>query len=752
MEKEDRSLWIILAGIVVFSLWYTVTKRTENALWLVLAAVCFLLLAYRLYGGLTATRAAMLAADVGGPDVRSATPAWVAFGYQFGAIAGAGVLVGPVLAAQYGYLPGYLWALLAAVLAGAVHDLVVLVASMRRKGAFLPSLITEHLGPWAGLAAWGIVILGLLAFLAVSGSYAANLLVGNVWALYTVTVTVVVAVLVSAYEAWLRPGRAGEAITIGIIVAGAAIVIGSRLAMQTATEGLLASRGFVLVLLGVYCFVSAILPMRVLGRARGAISGYLALAGVIFLAAAIAFSAPALRQTATTQYASGNGPLLPGGAVPYLAIIMMMGVISGFNGLATTGVTSRLVDREADALPVGYGALLVQSLLVVLVLVGVSTLHRWDFYAMTSPAHLNEIERIAGSGQRDWDNLRNILKTDSLSVPGGQTAAGQVDNVRVTSGATALSAATAWMMREFPGVQREALPTIYRFMFVLQALILLAGVEAAARAVRVAVEEVGKVALHTPPLERAAGAPAALTMFVAAGTLALTIVWILLAAKANVLGTFNLLAVLGFALATLGLGAGFLALRQKGRWWAALVAAPLVAVIVLSVVVGLVTIRDSVRYLGRSNALAQAYAELPNWVGQYKFVNMDRAREIGRQWPPAEMTKLYAEKGQAEVARVLRERLGLSEADGKTLTTALSSRATSLSLWSWLQIVLTLLLYVLLIGVAVGKFIQAPLRWPQRVRATPALTATPAPTAATAPVAPAKPPDEPKKEETEFEL
>ncbi len=752
MEKEDRSLWIILAGIAVFSLWYTVAKRTVNALWLVLAAICFLILAYRLYGAFVAARAASLAdQETAGATGASPTDGWIAFGYQFASIAGVPVLVGPVLAAQFGYLPGYLWALFAAVLVGAVHDLVILVASARRKGAFLPVLITQELGPWAGLAAWGIVIIALVVFLAVTGSYAADLLTGNIWGLYTVTTTVVIAILASTYEGWLRPGHLGEAIAMGIVLAAGAMVVGSRLANQTATGGVFASRGFVLFLIAAYCFVSAIAPLRVLGRARGAISGYLALGGVIFLAAGIAFAAPSLRQPATTQYLSGGGPLLPGGVFPYLAMVITAGAVSGFNALVSSGVTSRMIKRERDALPVGFGAMLVQSLLVVLILASVSTVYRWDFFAMTTSGHLNDIEKMATNGQKDWDNLRGTLQTNRYAVPGGTTNAELLDNVRSGSGATALSASAAWMFKDFPGVKRDWLPVIYRFMFVLQGLIILAVLETATRVSRVAVDEAGRAVMGAPPFARLRATPFSALAVTVGGTLLFTLVWLILAARVDLLGVLGFLGSVALLLAALGLGAGLASLRSKGRWALLLVGVPFVFVVLLAAVVGMVNIKDSVRYIGRTEALAQTYTDLPSWAGQLKFVNLDRAREVVKQWPAAEVAKLYVEKGQGEVAKQVQSRFGTSEADAKKLTSVIASRASGLSLWALVNTALTLLLFMLAIGVAVGRFVRVTLRWPSRAARAPVAAGAPVveqPAVQAKPEAAAPPPAEPE----DFEL
>lgn len=750
-DKEDRSLWLILAGIVVFSLWFTLTRRTENALWLVLAAICFLILAYRAAGAWAATRAAALRDEETAGSGRLPTPAWVAFAYQFAAIAGVGVLVGPVLAAQFGYLPGYLWILLAALLVGAVHDTVVLAASSRQGGAFLPAVVRTALGPWSALAAWAVVLVALVGFLAVTGSYAATLLAGNLWAMYAVAATIVVAALASAYELWLRPGRVGEAIALGVVLAGVAIVAGAGLARQPIAGGLLASRGFVLLLLAVYVAVSAVAPLRWLGRARVAISGCLTLGAAGLLALVIAFAAPSLRQPATTGYVSGGGPLIAGSLFPYLAIIFGAGVISGLNALATTATTSRLLARDRDALPVGFGAALAQALFVLLLLVSVSTVQRWDFYALTTTGPLGEIERIAQSGQRDWDTLRGVLQADGVRVPGGPTTAASVDNSRQPAGATALAASVAWMLRGFPGVKQAWLPGVYRFMFLLQALILVAVLEAGVRAARVAAEHVGGALALVSPLAARQGAPRAAQVGVGAALLALMVLWLTLAAKVDVLRTYTLMAFVSLLLAAIGLSVGWAAVRPRAGRGALLLVAPLVAVVVLAASAGVVTVRDSVPYLNRSKSLAQVYGELPRWAPASSSLNADRARELVQQWPAAELSRTYVQQGQAEVASQLRQRLGLAENDARSIAGAIGGRATGLSLWSWLQVILTLLLSVLALAVLAGHWVRVPLVWPR-----PDAPRRPVPAATVPESAPVAAPKEqtvaPKTEGPDFEI
>lgn len=725
MDKEDRSLWLILVGIVVFSLFYTLSARTENALWLVLAAICLFIVAYRLYGSYIAGRVAgVSAAPATGTAGRETTGAWALFGYQLASTAGVGVLVGPVLAAQFGYLPAYVWILLAAVAGGGVHDLVVLIASKRRRGAFLPLLAAAELGPWAGLATWGLVLIGLLAFLAVSGSLLIDALAGNLWAFFAIAITIVVAIAASMYEAWLRPGKTGEAIAFALLIGVLGILIGARLDRFVAPS-FLANRTVIVALLALYCFISTMLPLRALGRARVAISGYITLGLVVLLAAGIALAGPSLRQPALSQYVDGGGPLSGGGALPYVFIIITAGAICGFNGLSTSAVASRLLRSEDDAVPVAYGAKLVQGLLVVLVLVVLSTLPRWDFYAITTSLPLNELERVAGAQQRVWDDLRGQLQADTVRFPGGPTGESRHDNIRSPLGVTAISAAGTWAYREFPAFRRAWLPTLYRLLFVLQALVLLASVEATARAGRVALEEAAKVALHTPPLRARAMDGRATLGLTAVAVAIFTLVWVSLAAKAEVLVTIYFFGFVSLLLAAVGLGVGLAAIRGQSRLHALAVAIPLIVVVVLALVAAGVTVRDSAAYLDKSKAFARAYTTLPHWSGQYRFINTDRAREVVGQWPVGEANAVF-EKGEVELARQLQGRLGTGEQEARTVAAALASRTVQLGMWSWVQIVLTLFMLALALVVVLGRFVRVPLQWPGRAPvARPVLHAPP---------------------------
>lgn len=714
MEKEERPLWLILAGLAVFSIWWVVTRRSENGLWLLLSAICVAILAYRLYGAFLATRALSMSNEEAGetPGERHAGQ-WVIFAYQFASIAGVGVIVGPALAAQFGYLPGFLWTLAAAVVGGAVHDMVALVMSARRKGAFLPSAIAAELGPWAGLAAWAIMLIAILLFLAVTGSLLADLLVGNLWVIYSLAVTVIVALLVSSYELWLRPGRSGEAVALGVVLSAAAIIVGVRLSTQPVTSGLLANRGFLLLVMGAYCCVSALLPAHLLGRARGAISGVIGL-GVLFgLMAGLAFGAPFLRQPAISQYASGGGPILSGGALPYILLIITNGALSGFSALPGTAVSARLLKREGRALPVGFGAFLMQSLLVIVLLIAVCALYRWDYYAISTNVALGDVERIAGAPQRDWDNLRNALQTKTMRLPGGPAAASE-ESVRGGGAATTIAVAAANLLRDFPGMPKQSLPSLYRFMYVFQALLLAAAVEGAVRAGRVAVDEAVLAGQKAPPLAGLSGRPRLAAGAVSIGTALFSLLWVLVAVRTDVTRVLNFYAFVAFLLAAVTLGVAAFALRSAGSKAVAAVAIACLLATVVALVAGAVTVRDSVRLINRRDAIAQTFAQFPQWGPQLGFMNADRAREGVRQWKPMDLAMLYIEKGQADVIRQMQNRLGYSETEGRKIAQTINSRAIGLSLWSWLQIILTVGLVLLAGVVAIGRSIRIPLRWPGR--------------------------------------
>lgn len=711
-DKEERSLWIILAGIVLFSMWYVLTKRSDNALWLVLAAICTLILAYRLYGSFIATHIVGLAdRDISSGVERLPTGRWILLGCQFSSVAGGGLLVGPALAAQFGYLPGYLWILVAAIVGGAVHDLVVLVSSTRHRGASLPGLIAEELGPWAGLAAWGIVALALLIFLAMTGALLADVLVGNAWVLYVLLVTVVAAILASVYERWLRPGRTAEAIALGLALLTVATALGAGLVTRPVASGLLANRGVIIILVAVYCFVSASLPLRLLARARAAISGYVLLIGVVALAGGIAFAAPSLRLPATTAYVSGNGPVLTGKVFPYVIMVITAGAISGFNGLISSSITSHMLKNERDALPVGFGGMLAQSLLAVLILISIATLWRWDFYAIMTPMPLADIERVAQAGQRDWDSLRATLQADTMRVPGGPATEPRQDYVRASGPLTVISAGSAWLFKDFPGFKKSWLPMLYRFMFVLQALLLFAGIEAATRVGHVAIRELMSTAFSAPVVSRLSGAKNTVPLLATTGTLMFALFWALLALKTNVRAVISLFGLAALLTAALGLGAGALAVRRQAHWYSLAVVIPLVALIGLIAFVAASNVRDSVPYLSRDRALASVYQDLPLWGPQAALLNIDRANDIVRQWQPRDMASMYVERGGDEVARQIQTRLGMSEADARRLVATIGWRTTMLSLWSWLQIIITVLLLLLAAAVVAGRFIRVPLHW-----------------------------------------
>lgn len=705
MEKEDRPLWLVLAGIAIFSVWYIVSRRTENALWLILAALCVLALAFRLYGAFLTTRAAIAASDEQDTPARLPTERWVLVLYQFASTAGIGVVLGPVLAMQFGYLPGLLWLLVAAALAGGVHDVVVLLASRRRAGAFLPSLVAQELGSWAGLFTWIIVLLALLLFLAALGGLLADILVGNVWALYVLSITVVAAILAGAYDTWLRPGRLGEAVAIGGLVVTVGVALGSGWAMRPAASGLLANRSFIVLLLAAYCVVSSLLPLRALGRPRGALSGYIMLLALVGLAAGIALAAPALRQPATTRFMTGGGPLLPAGVVPYLAIVLTAGAISGFNALVSSGVSSRMLHRAADAAPVGYGALLLQTLLVVLVLVSLSALWPGDFYAINTSINLDQIESRTGFPLREWDNLRSTLRVENLRQPGGVAA---------------IAAGGAWSLQGLPGLKRTALPTLYRLMTVLLAVILFAGLEGAALAGRAAMDDLAGAALRTPPLARLSGnrrAPFALS---AAGVLALTVLWLFFALRADALAVVFFFGFVALLLAAIGMGTGAASLARQGRLEAPLLVAlgaPLAALALLATLAGLVIVRDSARYIDMEQAASRAWSEIAVSGPAAKIISQDRARDMLNRWQPQDFGKLYALRGQSGAVGAYTQRVGGSAEEAQRMLRLLGGRINGLRLWSAFQALATALLLLLGFGVAVGRLIPVSLRWPTARRA-----------------------------------
>jgi carbon starvation protein len=389
-------LWpaVGILGAVALGLIALHRGETINAAWLVIAALCTYAVGYRFYSRFLATRVFEL-------DDRRATPAerldnhvdfvptnrWVLFGHHFAAIAGAGPLVGPVLAAQFGYLPGTLWLIIGVVLAGAVQDFVILFASMRRDGKSLGQMAREEINTVAGFTAMVAVLAIMGILLAVLALIVVNALRHSPWGLFTIACTVPIALLMGWWMHRFRPGRVGQASAIGVVLVLIATVAGRWVAASPALASVFTVEATTLVWLMMgYGFIASVLPVWVLLCPRDYLSTFLKIGTILLLAAAILFTLPEVRMPALTQFVDGTGPVFKGKLFPFAFITVACGAISGFHALVASGTTPKMLSREGDARMVGYGAMLMESFVGVMAMVAAGILDPGVYFAINSPA------------------------------------------------------------------------------------------------------------------------------------------------------------------------------------------------------------------------------------------------------------------------------------------------------------------------------------------------------------------------------
>ena len=488
MTIRDKLGWSALGLLGTTALGVVAMSRGEtiNALWIVVAALCTYLIAYRFYARFIARTVLQLDPSRPTPAVRRAdgldyvaTDRRVLFGHHFAAIAGAGPLVGPVLAAQMGYLPGTLWILVGVVLAGAVQDFCILFVSMRRDGRSLGELVRAEMGAVAGTVALVGAFMIMVIILAVLALIVVRALAGSPWGLFTVAATIPLAVLMGCYTRWLRPGRVGEVSLLGLAGLLAAIVGGGQIATSSfAPFFTLAPTTLAWLLIG-YGAVAAVLPVWLLLAPRDYLSTFLKIGAIAALAIGIAIMAPPLRMPALTQFAGGGGPVWAGSLFPFLFITIACGAVSGFHALIASGTTPKLIASEGDAAFIGYGAMLAESFVAIMALVGASILDPGLYFAMNSPAAL------VGTSPDTAAAAVTAMGFPITPAALAQAArdVGEATVISRTGGAPTLAVAMAEIFSHVVGGQ--AMKAFwYHFAILFEALFILTAVDAGTRAGR----------------------------------------------------------------------------------------------------------------------------------------------------------------------------------------------------------------------------------------------------------------------------
>ena len=503
--------WLVLAIVGACALGVVALRRGEaiNALWIVVAAVAIYLVAYRYYSLFIATRVMQL-------DPSRATPAVVnndgldyvppnthiLFGHHFAAIAGAGPLVGPVLAAQMGYLPGTLWLIAGVVLAGAVQDFMVLFMSTRRNGRSLGDMVREEMGKVPGTIALFGCFLIMIIILAVLALIVVKALAESPWGMFTVMATIPIAMFMGIYMRYIRPGRIGEISIIGVLLLLGSIWLGGQIAADPEWAHVFTFTGVQItwMLIG-YGFVAAVLPVWLVLAPRDYLSTFLKIGTIVALAIGILITMPELKMPAVTQFIDGNGPVWKGGLFPFLFITIACGAVSGFHALISSGTTPKLLDNETNARYIGYGGMLMESFVAIMAMVAASVIEPGVYFAMNSPA------AIVGS---DVVSVAQTVTSWGFAItPDALTALakdiGETTVLARAGGAPTLAVGIAQILHHvLPGENTMAF--WYHFAILFEALFILTAVDAGTRAGRFMLQDL--LGSFVPALKRTESWPA----------------------------------------------------------------------------------------------------------------------------------------------------------------------------------------------------------------------------------------------------
>ncbi len=484
MKIVKNIFWILITVLCVVSFAFVTQVFSPhekiNALWLTVASLCFLALGYRFYGRFIASKITNLDDTRITPSNRLnnghdyiPTNKFVVFGHHFAAIAGAGPLMGPVLAAQFGYLPGFLWILIGSVFAGAVHDFIILVMSIRRDGKSISEFANEEIGPICGIASGIAILIIMIVAIAGLGLAVINALKDSAWGFFTIASTIPIAIFIGLYMRYFRPEKTFEASVIGFILLILAVLGGQWIQESESLSKFFIYNGKILTLiLIVYGFFTACLPVWLLLTPRGYISSFLKIGVVFLLAAGVIFVAPNLEMPKITKFIYGGGPVLPGALFPFLFITIACGAISGFHSIIGSGTTPKLIKKESECLFIGYGGMLMEAFVAIMALVAACILYSDDYFAINAsvlPAWVQPIE---------LDKLTKLVGEENL--------------IGRTGGAVSLAVGMTKVFSGLPFIGHLA-SIWYHFAIMFEALFILTTIDAGTRVSRFLIQEAMKV-------------------------------------------------------------------------------------------------------------------------------------------------------------------------------------------------------------------------------------------------------------------
>ena len=401
------------------------------------------------------------------------TPKWVLFGHHFAAISGAGPLIGPVLAAQFGYLPGLLWLLIGVVIAGATQDFIVLVASVRHQGKSLAQIVKAELGPQAGIAAGLAVLFVLIIALARLGLVVVNALSESSWGTFTIAMTVPIAFLMGLYAYKIRPGRIGEATVFGVIALLLAVVIGGKIPGSPWQSVFSLTKDQLTLAMMTYGFLASVLPVWLLLCPRDYLSSFLKIGTIGLLVIAVIAVNPLLKIPPLTPFIHGGGPIVPGKVFPFVFITIMCGAVSGFHALVSSGTTPKMVMRESHCRSIGYGAMLIEGLVGIVALIAVSSLSPGDYFAI----NVSQDKQVELSVMGYHIEELPVLEAEVKEKVQGRTG-----------GAVSLAVGMAKILSSIPGLN-GFLSYWYHFCIMFEALFILTTIDTGTRIARFVLQE-----------------------------------------------------------------------------------------------------------------------------------------------------------------------------------------------------------------------------------------------------------------------
>ena len=489
-----KLLWAAVIALGVVSFAFVALHRNEpvNAAWLVVASVCIYCIAYRFYG-------LFIADKVLGVDRTRQTPAYrrndgldyvptnryVLCGHHFAAIAGAGPLVGPVLAAQMGYLPGTLWILAGVVFAGAVQDMTVLFLSTRRDGRSLGDMVRSEMGAVAGTIAGIGIMLICVIILAVLALVVVKALTGSPWGTFTVFCTIPIALIMGVYSQFIRPGRIGEMSAIGAALLLAALIFGRTVSENPAlaTYFNLSCTSLALIIIG-YGFVASVLPVWLLLAPRDYLTTFLKVGTILLLAVGVIIVHPTLQMPAFTRFVNGSGPVWAGGLFPFLFITIACGSVSGWHALIASGTTPKMIENENQIAFIGYGSMLMESLVAIMAMIGASVIHPGVYFAMNSSAGV--IGTTASHAAQVISSWGFTVTPDMLTQMAHNV--GEASILSRTGGAPTLAVGMASILSSFLG-GTVMMGIWYHFIILFEALFILTTVDAGTRVLRFMIQD-----------------------------------------------------------------------------------------------------------------------------------------------------------------------------------------------------------------------------------------------------------------------